>query len=110
MKKRLLGVVGAAALLTALPLTAQPASASSTCATGAVCEWNGSNFGGAKYVLNRPTPGCYPFGGRTVSNQSTHRITLYRQPSCLGDHFDLKPGHYTSNAPWPVAAVGVWGP
>ncbi|MEU6575611.1 peptidase inhibitor family I36 protein [Streptomyces sp. NPDC046805] len=109
MRKRLLALAGAT-LIATLPLTAQTASASSTCASRAVCDWTKPNFGGTKHTHRNPSPACNPWGGRTVSNQSVHRITLYRKPSCYGDHFDIKPGHYAQSTPWEVMSIGVWGP
>ncbi|MEU3824744.1 peptidase inhibitor family I36 protein [Streptomyces sp. NPDC029080] len=109
MIKRFLAVAGAATIAL-LPATVQTASASAVCTGGAVCTWPKPHFDGRASTHRSPTPGCYNWGGQTVSNQSVHRITLYSGHSCSGSHIDLKPRHYTDNAPFTVIAIGIWGP
>ncbi|MFE0510149.1 peptidase inhibitor family I36 protein [Streptomyces sp. NPDC058964] len=108
MRKRLFALAGVA-VAAALPLTAQPASASSVCASGAVCTWPKAHFGGTKLTHHNPDPGCYAWGGRTISNQRSVRITVYSGGSCTGSHFDIKPKHYSDNVPFKVMGIGVWG-
>ncbi|MFE5919779.1 peptidase inhibitor family I36 protein [Streptomyces sp. NPDC056468] len=108
MSKRLFALAGAT-LIAMLPLSTETASASSVCQRGAVCTWSKAGFGGHKLTHANPSPGCYNWGGRTISNQRSVRITVYRDGSCRGDHYDIKPGHYSDPTPWPVVGIGVWG-
>ncbi|MDT3395944.1 peptidase inhibitor family I36 protein [Streptomyces sp. B1866] len=109
MKKRLLALVGAAAIAAGLPLTAQAASTDTRCPQGDVCGWPRPNFGGPVEILHNPEPGCDSLNARSVSNQSRHRITLYSDYSCRGQHFDLTHGHYSASTPWTVKSVAIWG-
>ncbi|MEU2385897.1 peptidase inhibitor family I36 protein [Streptomyces sp. NPDC012461] len=107
MRMRLLALAGAT-LIATLPLTATTASAATKCPSGKICTWTKPKFGGKKYTYNKES-GCHPRSGRSVSNQSGKRITLYKEGSCYGARFEIKPGHYTEKTPWPVQSMAVWG-
>jgi hypothetical protein len=107
MRMRLFALAGAT-LIATLPLTTQTASAATKCASGKICTWPKADFGGTKRTYGKDN-GCYPRSGRSVSNQSGKLITVYKDASCYGSHFDIKPGHYSDKTPWPVKSMAVWG-
>ncbi|GAA2104545.1 hypothetical protein GCM10009801_80240 [Streptomyces albiaxialis] len=93
-----------------VPESARSASAplAARCANGAVCTWTKAHFQGNKSTYRRPH-GCYPWNGRTVSNQRNKRITLYKDHGCWGSNFDLRPHTYSEKTPWKVRSIAVWG-
>ncbi|WP_320784388.1 peptidase inhibitor family I36 protein [Streptomyces sp. CRN 30] len=111
MRVQLLSLAAGVVLVAAPPLaTARPvaAAAASKCSGSYVCTWSKADFTGTKYSYNNDN-GCYPRSGRSVSNQTGKRITVYRDASCYGDHFDIQTGHYSAKTPWPVVSMAVWG-
>jgi len=113
MRTKIIALLGAAfvAALT-LPLTAGTASAATMCRDGSVCTWSGNDFGGTKRTSRlNPEPGCYPWGGKTVSNQSTKKITVYSDSGCWGQEVDIQPGHWGQTKPGAtINSIAVWGP
>ncbi|WP_216590686.1 peptidase inhibitor family I36 protein [Streptomyces brasiliscabiei] len=108
MRMRLFALAGAA-LIATLPLTtAQQASAATRCPSGYVCTWTQASFEGTKRTYDKSN-GCYPRGGRSVSNQTGKDITLYREASCYGDKITITTGHYSERTPWPVKSMAVLG-
>ncbi|MGD3108999.1 peptidase inhibitor family I36 protein [Streptomyces sp. YGL11-2] len=111
MKLRALALSGVA-LLAVLPLTAGTAEAAAKCPNGNVCGWTQPNFAGHESDVFQPTSGCNGFDSdaRSVSNQQWHRVTVYSDTGCYGEHFDLTQGQYSAKTPWPVKSIAVWGP
>ncbi|MFI5801422.1 peptidase inhibitor family I36 protein [Streptomyces sp. NPDC051561] len=106
--------LGGAALLATLPLTvsAGSASASSVCRAGSVCTWTGNNFGGTKATSRvNPSPGCNPWSGKTVSNQTKRTIRVYSDVSCYGQYVDIKPKNWAQTKPTSkIKSIAVMGP
>ncbi|MFJ2744939.1 peptidase inhibitor family I36 protein [Streptomyces sp. NPDC087440] len=113
MRKKMLAF-GGAALLALLPVSAATgtASASSVCRAGSVCTWSKNDFGGTKRTSRvNPSPGCNPWSGKTVSNQTKRTIRLYSDVSCYGSHNDVKPKHWGQTKPGAtVKSIAVIGP
>ncbi|MGW2410862.1 peptidase inhibitor family I36 protein [Streptomyces tubercidicus] len=112
MKTKLIAL-GGAALIATLPLaTSTTASASSACRKGSVCTWSKNDFGGTKATSGlNPSPGCYPWGGKTVSNQAKRNIRVYSGASCSGKRVDIKSGHWGQTKPGAtIKSVAVMGP
>lgn len=104
---------GSVALLAALPLSlpAGSASAATICRSGSVCTWSGNDFAGPKRTSRvHPGPGCYPWGGKTVSNQSGRTIRVYSGGMCSGKHVDIATGHWAQTKPSAtIASIAVLG-
>ncbi|MEU8780663.1 peptidase inhibitor family I36 protein [Streptomyces sp. NPDC048637] len=112
MRTKLIAL-GGAALIATLPLLAtDTASASSVCRKGSVCTWSKNDFGGKKSTSGlNPSPGCYPWGGKTVSNQTKKKIRVYSDVSCNGKQVDIKPGHWGQTKPGAtIKSIAVLGP
>ncbi|MDF1603826.1 peptidase inhibitor family I36 protein [Nocardioides sp. YIM 152315] len=101
-RKRLVtaGITAVLATFT-VPLAAPPpASAAPLCRDGSVCTWTGNDFTGTKRTSGlNPEGGCYPWGGKTVSNQSGHTITVYSKGSCYGKRVQIADGHWGQTKP-----------
>ncbi|MEW9517424.1 peptidase inhibitor family I36 protein [Streptomyces tubercidicus] len=111
MKTKLVAL-GGAALIATLPLaTSTPASASSACRKGSVCTWSKNDFGGTKATSGlNPSPDCYPWGGKTVSNQTKRNIRVYSDASCSGKRVDIKSGHWGQTKPGAtIKSIAVMG-
>jgi hypothetical protein len=112
--RTMLASLGGVALLAtlALPVTSAPASASAMCRDGSVCTWTANDFGGTKLTSRvNPGPGCYPWGGKTVSNQTTKTIRVYSGASCYGKRVDIAPGHWGQTKPGAtIVSIAVMGP
>ncbi|MEU3712869.1 peptidase inhibitor family I36 protein [Streptomyces catenulae] len=106
MKKRL-STLACATLLTLLPLTVPTAAqAAGKCPKNDVCGWAQPHLKGKRYKQNTAGDhGCFPFTGRSVSNQSRYVTTFYRGSGCYGATFKLKPGTYSAKTPWKVVSV-----
>ena len=101
-KRTKLIALGGAALLATLPLpiATQSASASEMCRDGSVCTWSGNDFSGTKRTSRvDPGSGCYPWGGKTVSNQTSKTIRVYSGGECRGKQVDIKSGHWGQTKP-----------
>jgi len=112
MRTKLIAL-GGAALIATLPLaTAETASASSVCRKGSVCTWSKNDFGGTKSTSGlNPSSGCYPWSGKTVSNQSKRTIRVYSDVSCSGKRVDIKSGHWGQTKPGAtIKSIAVIGP
>ncbi|MCX4640875.1 peptidase inhibitor family I36 protein [Streptomyces platensis] len=112
MKTKLIAL-GGAALIATLPIaTAGTASASSVCRKGSVCTWSKNDFGGTKRTSGlNPSPGCYPWNGKTVSNQTKRTIRVYSDTSCYGKRVDIKSGHWGQTKPGAtIKSIAVIGP
>ena len=101
LRTKLISLGAATLLATAtLPFAAATASASEICRAGSVCTWSGNDFGGTKRTSRlNPSSGCYPWGGKTVSNQTTKTIRVYSGASCYGKQVDIESGHWGQTKP-----------
>lgn len=111
-RTRLLSLGGAALLATlTLPLGSAPAEASAMCRDGSVCTWSGNDFSGTKRTSRlNPSSGCYPWGGKTVSNQTSKTIRVYSGASCSGKRVDIASGHWGQTKPGAtIVSIAVLG-
>lgn len=60
--------------------------------------------------INNRSTGCFPRKGRSVSNQTGRRISVYKGNYCKGARIDIKTGHYSAKTPWSFKSMSVWGP
>ncbi len=111
--RTMLASLGGAALLAtmALPIAATPASASAMCRDGSVCTWTGNDFTGSKATSRKdPGPGCYPWWGKTVSNQTSKTIRVYSETGCYGKWVDIPSGHWGQTKPSAyIFSIAVFG-
>lgn len=101
-RKRLVtaGIVAVLTTFTAPLAAPSPSSAATLCREGSVCTWSGNDFTGTKRTSHlNPESGCYPWGGKTVSNQSGHPITVYSEPSCYGKRVQIADSHWAQTKP-----------
>ena len=114
MRTKLISLGSAVILATlTLPIAASgPASASETCRSGSVCTWSGNDFEGTKRTSRlNPSSGCYPWGGKTVSNQTSKTIRVYSGESCTGKRVDIEPEHWGQTKPGAtIISIAVLGP
>ncbi len=110
---KLISLGGAAVLATlSLPLGTGSASASEMCRDGSVCTWSGNDFSGTKRTSRvNPPSGCFPWGGKTVSNQTSKTIRVYSGGECSGKQVDIKPHHWGQTKPGAtINSIAVLGP
>ncbi|GAA3171027.1 MULTISPECIES: peptidase inhibitor family I36 protein [Streptomyces] len=106
MKKRL-SVLACAMLTTLLPLTVPTAAHAATkCPKNYICGWSKPNLKGKMHKESTAGDhGCFPFSGRSASNQSRFVTTFYSDSGCYGETFELKPGTYSAKTPWKIVSV-----
>ncbi|MET7620000.1 peptidase inhibitor family I36 protein [Streptomyces sp. NPDC005408] len=112
MRTKLIAL-GGAALIATLPFATETASAAApACRAGSVCTWSQNDFHGTKRTSGlNPSPGCYPWGGKTVSNQTKRTIRVYSDVSCYGKHVDIKSKHWGQTKPGAtIKSIAVLGP
>lgn len=98
--------------LIASPAGAADTSAAASCRDGSVCTWSENDFGGTKRTSRvDPSPGCNPWGGKTVSNQTARTIRVYSKTSCTGEYVDIKSGNWGQTKPGAtINSIAVLGP
>jgi hypothetical protein len=111
-RAKVLSLGGAVLLATlTLPVGAGPASASDLCREGSVCTWSRNDFTGTKRTSRvNPSSGCYPWGGKTVSNQTIKTIRVYSGESCTGKQVDIASHHWGQTKPGAtIVSIAVLG-
>lgn len=111
LKKSLTTAAVTGALLGDAFATPAAAADPSTCPSGKICGWSGTNRTGHRTVVS-VTPGCYPFTtARSVSNQTSYRVEFWHATTGCGAGsrlVTLQPHIYSDNTHGTVTGIEVW--
>ncbi|MGQ4414622.1 peptidase inhibitor family I36 protein [Streptomyces sp. SAS_269] len=111
LKKSLTTAAVTGALLGGAFATPAAAADPSTCPSGKICGWSGTDRTGHRTVVS-VTPGCYPFTtARSVSNQTSYRVEFWHATTGCGAGsrpVTRQPHIYSDNTHGTVTGIEVW--